>query len=219
MSGSPSRLEEAALQTVVPQLEAQGFQVFLRPSRNMLPPFLGDFQPDAVAIRGDKRIAIEVLGDRHSAATTRMRDERARRLQALFDEHPDWELRLVYAPPRSPEATIPAHPKETIEEHLTRIESSFDAMGATAALLTAWAAFEAAARSVAPTTFDRPQPASRLIEVLAGEGYTTPDEADMLRTVSGVRTQLAHGRLDLTPTREQVDDLIRVTRGMLRQEA
>jgi uncharacterized protein YutE (UPF0331/DUF86 family) len=54
---------------------------------------------------------------------------------------------------------------------------------------------------------------------LAGEGYITPDEADIIRQVSRFRAQIAHGRLDLVPTREQVDGLIRITREMLSQPA
>ncbi len=71
-------------------------------------------------------------------------------------------------------------------------------MWPTTALLSAWAIFEAAARTVAPD-LSRRLP-SRLIEGLAGGGYITPDEADMPRELSRVRSDVSHGRLDLTPT-------------------
>ncbi|MHB0734244.1 MAG: hypothetical protein DI601_06395 [Azospirillum brasilense] len=214
MSVSSSRIEEAALQTVVPGLVAEGFQVFVQPSRKMLPPFMERYQPDAIAIRGDKKVVIEVLG---ASARGDNQRERVRRLQAMFAEHPDWEFRVIYAPESEAAEDIPVSPRESIEALLARVEAAYDAMGPAAALLTAWAAFEAAARALAPDAYGRPQPTSRLVEGLAGEGYITPDEADIIRQLSQTRAQIAHGRLDLTPSREQVDGLIRITREMLHQ--
>jgi uncharacterized protein YutE (UPF0331/DUF86 family) len=88
-------------------------------------------------------------------------------------------------------------------------------MGPTAALLTGWAVFEAAARALLPSSFPRPQPAARLIETLASEGHVTPDEADRLRGISRTRNEVAHGRLDLTPSRDDVAQLIAMTRSIL----
>ena len=210
MSVSTRQLEEAVFQNMVPQLEAEGFQVFVHPSRTMLPPFLSAFQPDAVAYKGDRKIAIEVM------ARALGEESKVRNVQKLFADHPDWELRLVYAPPRYPEEIIPISSKDIIEDHLRRIEGSFDAMGSTAALLTAWAVFEAAARLLLPASFARAQTPERLSEALAFEGYVTPDEADMLRQVSKVRNEVAHGSLDLMPTWEQVRSLIGITRTVLR---
>jgi hypothetical protein len=41
---------------------------------------------------------------------------------------------------------------------------------------------------------------SRLVKGLAGGGYITPNEADMPHELSRVRSDVAHGRLDLAPT-------------------
>lgn len=216
MSASSSRIEEAALQAVVPSLEAEGFQVFVQPTRRMLPSFMERYQPDAIAVRPDKKVALEVLAN--SAQTGGYR-ERVTRLQAMFADHPDWEFRVIYAPESDAAEDIPVSPREAIEELLARVEAAYDAMGPAAALLAAWAAFEAAARALAPNVYGRPQPTSRLIEGLAGEGYITPDEADIIRQVSRFRVQIAHGRLDLVPAREHVGGLIRITREMLSQLA
>jgi hypothetical protein len=68
------------------------------------------------------------------------------------------------------------------------------------------------------------EPATRGVEVawiwtalyrLGGRGYITPDEADMLRELSKARSDVAHGRLDLMPIREQVEGLSPITREML----
>lgn len=214
MSAFSSRMEEAALQTVVPGLEAEGFQVFVQPSRQILPAFMSKFQPDAIAIRPDKKVVLEVMG---ASARSNNQEERVQLLQAMFAKHPDWELRIIYAPEKEVVEVIPVFPREAIEAYLVRVEQTYDAMGPAAALLTAWAAFEAAARALSPDAFGRPQPTSRLIEGLAGLGYITPDEADLIRQLSRMRAQIAHGRLDLVPVREQVGSLIRITREMLSQ--
>ncbi|WP_365948185.1 hypothetical protein [Tardiphaga sp.] len=40
-----------------------------------------------------------------------------------------------------------------------------------------------------------PQTQGRLVQVLAGEGYVTPDEADFLRRSASLRNRLIHGEL------------------------
>ena len=214
MSTFSSAMEEAALRTVVPSLEAEGFQVFVHPSRQMLPAFLSKFRPDAIAIRPDKKLALEVMG---GSASSNDQRHRTRLLRAMFAKHPDWELRVVYVPGSEPVEIIPVSSREAIESYLVHVERSFEGMGPAAALLAAWAAFEAAARALSPEALGRPQPAARVIEALAGQGHITPDEADLVRHLSRMRAQIAHGRLDLVPAREQVGKLIGITREMLSQ--
>ncbi len=198
------------LETLLPQLEAEGFEVFVHPSGAMLPIFLDTYRPDAIALKRDRKVAIEV-----TSPTTASR-KKVEYLSKLFSEHADWELRIVYAPPRTSDEIIPVASAEVIEEHLARIEHAFEVMGPASAVLTAWAVFEAAARSLIPIDLERPQTPARLLETLASNGYVTPDEAVMLRLLGQIRNGIAHGRLDIMPTREQVEGLIDVTRTLLR---
>jgi hypothetical protein len=202
-------LERAVLDTMVPELVADGFRVVIHPKRDTLPTFLQEYQPDMVAYKDNKNLAIEITG---GAPVSKLKE---RFLRERFIGHPDWELRVVYAPSVSSDSDIPAASKQTISEHLDRLDASVDAMGLTAALLTGWAVFEAAGRSLVPSSLTRPQPPARLIETLASEGYVTPDEADMLRRLSHTRNAVAHGRLDLTPSRDDVALLIAITRSIL----
>jgi hypothetical protein len=162
-----------------------------------------------VAYKGDRKLAIEI---EPRAPTS---DITERSLRDRLAEHPDWELRVIYAPPLNSDADIPVVSRQTVVEHLDRLDGSVDAMGPTAALLTGWAVFEAAARALLPSSFPRPQPAGRLIETLASEGHVTPDEADLLWRISRTRNEVAHGRLDLTPSRDDVAQLIAMTRSIL----
>lgn len=209
MSPAYSRLEAAVFETLLPSLEAEGFQVFLQPSRKILPKFMSNYQPDAIAIKGDRKIAIEVMsaGGRPEA--------KLQRLRSIFEDHADWELRLVYAPPRTAEHPMSVPPRESIVENLDRVLTIFDESGPVPGLLNAWSVFEAAARYLIPSNFERPQTPGRLLEILASDGYITPDEADSLRRLGGMRNDAAHGQLEITLTREELAELVRVARTMI----
>lgn len=209
MSLSGYELERAVLDIMVPKLEADGYRVVVHPARDILPEFLQRYQPDIVAYKNDTKLAIEIKSQSHPSGSLE------RKLRTLFDAHPDWELRFVYAPPANSDADIPVVSKQTIHDHLNHLDTSVDAMGSIAALLTGWAVFEAAARILLPSSLSRPQSPARLIEALASEGYVTPDEADTLRYLSRIRNAVAHGRLDLTPSREDVALLVTITRSIL----
>jgi len=75
---SPEPSEAMLLESVLPDLEAEGFEVFAHPSPPILPAFMRDHSPDAIALRSDKKLAIEVL--REGAPSNRRLD----RLRELF---------------------------------------------------------------------------------------------------------------------------------------
>ena len=57
-----SEITEAdVLQAVLPRLEEEGYAVYLHPNRPLVPPFLKDYVPDAIALRADKSLAIEIV--------------------------------------------------------------------------------------------------------------------------------------------------------------
>jgi len=213
MSLPDYELKQSVLDAMVPELASDGFRCVIHPKRDTLPTFLQEYQPDMVAYRRDKNLAFEIMAQTSAA---RLKE---RALRERFAGHPDWELRFVYAPPVNSDANVPVASKQTISDHLDRLDASVDAMGLTAALLTGWAVFEAAARALLPSSLTRPQPPAHLIETLASEGHVTPDEADMLRRLSRTRNQVAHGRLDLTPSRDDVALLMGVTRSILEATA
>lgn len=211
-TSSGSRQEQAILEALVPGLEADGFTVFLQPSGSMLPPPLRKaYRPDAIALKEGKKLAIEVVSLMDS-------DRKLELLRALFAQAPDWELRVVYAPPRAAVQELSAIPKDVIEGHLKRLSSVSVELGAAASLLIAWSLFEAAARLVVPESFSGPQAPKRLIELLASDGYITPDEAATLRRVAELRNQAAHGALDVEVTTADVDAVVRAVQTLLSQQ-
>src|ERR1700722_6531703 len=53
--------EAEVLRGLIPELEAEGYDVFVRPRPPLAPAFLSGFQPDAIAIRADKKLVVEVV--------------------------------------------------------------------------------------------------------------------------------------------------------------
>jgi hypothetical protein len=211
MSLAESQSDAVILQMLVPTLEAEGFRVFLNPSRSILPSFMQGYQPDAIAMKADRKVAIEVKSRSGHA------EPQVQRLRAMFSAHPDWELRNVYAPTQGTDHAITVIPHQLVVENLDRLLKVFDEAGSIPALLTGWSVFEAAARSLIPDHLGRPQTPGRLLEVLASEGYVTPAEADALRELGNLRNKAAHGKLDAAVTRDQIAELVSVTRSLLDQ--
>ena len=179
--------ERDFLQTLIPSYEAEGFSVFLHPAREMLPPFMRGYQPDAIAIRDDKKVAIEIKREGNRRAVAGM-DE----LQQIFSKDPNWELRVYYIPSRSEEEDIQPSGLPEIDAALIEVDQLKKAGHLRAALIMAWATLEAAGRALLPQNLVRPQEANKLVEVLASEGAVTPTEADL----SGGRS--SYGTLQLT---------------------
>jgi hypothetical protein len=57
----PDTREVDVLESILPRYEAEGFEVFVHPSPSILPPFMQSYRPDAIALKPDKKVAIEVV--------------------------------------------------------------------------------------------------------------------------------------------------------------
>jgi uncharacterized protein YutE (UPF0331/DUF86 family) len=202
MAASSAVRERDFLQTLVPGYEAEGFSVFLHPAGEMLPPFMRGYQPDAIAVKDGKQIAIEIKRD-----VTRQAPQ-MEQLQQIFSKHPEWELRVYYIPGRPEEEDIQAPDLPEIDAALAEVDQLKRAGHLRAALIMAWAALEAAGRALLPQHLARPQPANRLIEVLASEGVVTPTEADSLRKAISLRNAATHGHFAVPITEQEVEQVV-----------
>jgi uncharacterized protein YutE (UPF0331/DUF86 family) len=206
---SPEAQEAAVLENIVPQLEAEGFEVIMRPSRHRLPPFMQSYSPDAIALREDRNLAIEVL--RKGASS----DKNLDKLRELLNGHRDWELRVYWiSPSNTPEPIEPASAKD-IEHAIKTIEQLTSEGPLAPALLMAWATLEGLGRALLPQKFERPQTPGRLVEVLAADGYVTPSEADRLRQLAIARNQLIHGGLRVKVAARDIKSFAAVLRTLL----
>jgi hypothetical protein len=210
MSFRPRTIEQAILENIASNLEAEGFQVYVRPSRGTLPSFMHGYEPDAIALQANKKRVIEIVSDSPAG------EQKLHRLRALLSDHPEWELMVFYAPSRNPEPPIGKFSsKAELEAILGVLPKITEDAGPVPALLTAWAAFEAAARLLIPNKLDRPQPPSRLVEILASDGYITPSEADKIRQLGISRNRAAHGSFDIVLTSAELAEFIEIVQTLL----
>ena len=204
-----SLAETAVMERLIPELEADGFQVFTEPDRLLVPSFLGDYRPDLIALRSDRNLAIEVA-DRTGTAHKQL-DQVA----SLFKEHPDWEFRLIWINQEKPVRDIAPQSAETVRASLKEVERLMDDGHDKAALLLSWAVFEAMGRLVVQDRFRKPQTPARLIEIMATEGILAYDEAQFLRTFYPVRNEIIHGGLDREVTRDDLQRLTQIMKSVL----
>lgn len=198
-----STTERQILDHEVDRLRAEGYDVFIDPGPSLVPEFLGTYRPDAVAKREDRRIALEVAS-RSGASELKLGE-----VAAIFQRHPEWEFRVIWAEPAAGAASLPVQTKDEIRAAITEVRKLRSDGHFRPSFLLGWAALEAAARAIAETRFGRAQTPGRLVQVLGEEGYLTPDETDAVRSLTEKRNRLVHGTLDAPVDGNDVDQLVR----------
>jgi uncharacterized protein YutE (UPF0331/DUF86 family) len=196
--------EAEVIESLLPRYQAEGFDVYVNPSPSILPPFMQTYRPDAIALKKDKKIAIEVVGSNVQSV------QKLKSLQSLFADHGDWELVVFYASPVASNRLLEIASTSAINDSIQRVVDLSDAGHLLPALVMAWATFEAIGRALLPDQFQRPQTPDRLVEVLGSEGYITPEEADTLRAASAIRNAVVHGQLDSKVDRMMVEGFVAI---------
>src|SRR5262245_60529527 len=201
--------ESDVLEHLLPQYQADGYDVYVNPSPSILPPFMQGHRPDAIAVRPDKKVAIEIV------RSARAGSGKTEALQSLLADHPDWELRVVYVSPLSSQGALEIASRATIASAIHVVLELKDESRYVPALMMAWATLESIGRALLPDRFSRPQTPARLIEVLASEGYLAPDEADALRAFIPLRNAAVHGVLEPAIDEKQLESLVGVLRNLV----
>ncbi|MGE0584935.1 MAG: HepT-like ribonuclease domain-containing protein [Flavobacteriaceae bacterium] len=203
--------EFEVLQRLVPELEAEGYDVYVHPNRPLIPDFFGNFSPDALALRPGKNLAIEVRKQSRDAS------RKLKHIAALFKDQPDWELRIVWIVPSNNSESLQIQNSETVRRRITEIRELASTGHTEPAVLLAWATFEALARAISTQQFARPQTPGRIVQILASEGYITPTEADLLRVLVEKRNRLIHGDLNVEASDQELTNFSAILETMLQQ--
>jgi uncharacterized protein YutE (UPF0331/DUF86 family) len=196
--------ENVVLERLVPDLKSQGYDVFVHPGRQMVPPFLGAYIPDVIALRDDKNLVIEI---KHRSGHS---ENTLQELAKRFEGQSGWEFRVVWVNPSETQGSLAPQSRETIAKRLGEISSLLEVGFIDSAMLLAWATFEAIGRKMMAKEFSRPQTPGRLIQILAKEGHITPDESDILRKLADMRNRLIHGELTAAVNQSDVESFIRI---------
>ncbi|WP_411035414.1 hypothetical protein [Shinella sp. BYT-45] len=195
MRTSHSEMERLALDQLEPQFVRRGYKLIRNPSRAELPSFIEGYVPDAIAVGRKPNIALEIKG----RGSPQVEGSLAR-IRELFNGRDDWEFQVYYFNSLAP--LVAALPAGELDQIVKRIESLSGAHNQ-ASFMLAWSVLEASARE-AGLIDDKPVEANRMVGVLASEGYIRSDEVSELLELASLRIKLAHGQLDIEPSRADV---------------
>ncbi len=206
MSGELLR-ESNLLRNLQQVSEARGFKFYINPPREIVPKFLGDFQPDAIALGPDGGIIIEVKRQRSSASEKQLAS-----IASRVSGQKGWEFRLIYLnPPMDETPPIPKPTPEQLQAAFGRIEALNKAGFSGAALIIAWAALESLARLASANGGARETSAFspiQAVQTLAEDGYIENEAADHLREMAKLRNAVVHGDFSVDVSAEQVEGLL-----------
>jgi hypothetical protein len=200
--------EAEVLRGMIPELVAEGYEVFVNPRPPLAPAFLGDLRPDAIAIRRDKKLVVEIISIPSA-------DKKLERLRTALKDQPDWELKVVVLSPATAPDVLQVQTPDVIKQRIAEMQELVAGKHFGPALLLGWAAFEASGRKLLSVEFRKPQTPRRLVSVLASEGYLTPSEADRSRRLADKRNAFVHGELEEEIGAEDVQQLIVILETML----
>ena len=202
MTISAYEAEAIALDRLAPQLEAEGYRVIRQPAAGDLPDFLAGRRPDAIAVGKKPCLVIEVLRKEGSIALKKVRD-----LRVLLKGQEDWDLKVYYFSSMEPllEPVSDAATCDAVAAARSVVETE-----PRAALLFAWSILEATTRVRTNAADPRPLNPNSLVNLLVGEGYVDQDTGAELFRMAKVRSQVAHGQIDIAPRAEDVRFLLAV---------
>jgi uncharacterized protein YutE (UPF0331/DUF86 family) len=201
-------LESNALRTLQKESEARGLKFYINPPREIIPAFLGGFQPDAIALGPEGGIIIEVKSRRSAAS-----DDQLAAIAKKVSDQNGWEFRAIYLnPPLDEMAPIQKPTPEQLQTTFQEIEALTRAGHRTAAFARAWAALESLARLASPKSEARSTRAlapMQTIQTLAEEGYIDKEVADRLREMVKLRNAVVHGDFSVDIPAEQIENLLK----------
>ncbi len=186
--------------------EARGLTFYVNPPRDIVPDFLGNYQPDAIARGPEGGIIIEVK-HRRSGATER----RLAEISKKVSRQKGWELRVVYLnPPPNEMPTIAQPTWRQLQAALQEMRALESGSHHAAAFVTAWAVLEAFARLARTSSEIEGSSAIsplQAVQALAEEGFIENETADRLRNLAKLRNAVFHGDFSVEVRAEQVEEL------------
>jgi uncharacterized protein YutE (UPF0331/DUF86 family) len=187
--------------------EARGLKFYVNPPREIVPEFLGDFQPDAIARGPEGGIIIEAKLPGNPAS-----EKQFAAIARRVSGQKGWEFRAIYLNPPMDEMPFIAKPTpEQLQATFKEIEALTKGGHRAAALVTGWAALESLARLASANSEGRTSRGFspiQAIQTLAEEGYIENEAADSLRAMAKLRNAVVHGDFSVAVPAEQVEGLL-----------
>lgn len=200
--------ERAVLDLLKERYEDEGYSFFIHPSPSIVPFFLDDYRPDAIAVGKDGGVVIEVKNRRSPS------DSSSTWVAERFRDQKNWKFVVVYSDDVGAEATtLGVSSVDQIEKQINEAVHLVGDGHLRAAFLLAWGTLEAAARIAEPDNSlgrSRVRTPRQIVEFLEREGLVEFEAARELRTLINVRNALVHGDLSIEVSESQVRRLLLV---------
>jgi len=197
--------ERAILDLLKERYEDEGYAFFVYPAPSLVPTFLDDYRPDAIAVGQGGGVVIEVKGGRNPSVGA------SPRIADLFKDQGKWKYVVVYADDYPPEALLPLPSSQEVKLRLREVERLAKGGHLSAAFLLSWSALEAAARLAQTQPGDRvtrARSAAQLVESLERDGLVDFETGAKLRQLVNARNALVHGDLSRTVPERDVEVLV-----------
>jgi uncharacterized protein YutE (UPF0331/DUF86 family) len=207
MTSEAALWQSSALRDLQRVSEARGLKFYVNPPRDVVPDFLGDFRPDAMARGPEGGIIIQV-----KLQGTPESERRLAEIASRVSGQKGWEFRAIFVtPPIDEISSIPKPTQQQLQAAFDQIEALTNGGHHAAALLIAWAALESLAHLADAnneTGASRAFSPLQAIQMLAEQGYLENEAADNLRRMVTLRNAVAHGDLSVDVQGGQVKSLL-----------
>ena len=186
--------ELRALRRIAEDYQRRGYTVIFEPPAASIPSFLGNYQPEILATKGDENMLIDVKtqGVRDVAAFLRMWDE--------VERHPGWHLSCATVPNVDPEVNTSGEFSDLdvdgLRRHLREIDlSSRDSQARPSVLTRLWIVYIAALRLLAiQEGFDRDGDTDLYrLDRAASNGLISNAEFEEARALLALRNSIVDG--------------------------
>lgn len=204
---------ENELRRVAKQYQDEGYTVTLQPRGEAVPAFAREFDLDLIAARGTESVIVEVSENRSALAN----DTQALRLADAISKQPGWRFDVVVVQPDRDTRNATEPTAEQVRGMFAEAERLLG-MSASAALVTAWAGFEATVRSLAQKAGVGGRTgtqATTLLRELHASGFLSPDELKFADELRAVRSAVVHGFAPTAVSESTVRRLIELGRHKL----
>jgi uncharacterized protein YutE (UPF0331/DUF86 family) len=193
MTSAAEERESTVLELLRERYESEGYEVFLHPSPSVLPPAFSGYRPDAIAVRPDDRIVIEVQTKGSRSGDARLQD-----LVARFANVPGWRFVLFTAPVGAESQTFEPPSILEMQTEIDEARHLLEVGSPRAALVIAWAVLESIVHVFVPVgnlRGGRSHTAMQVVQQLEMRGLVKSDVARRLRKVIPLRNAVVHGDL------------------------
>jgi hypothetical protein len=186
--------ENEILRILADRYESEGYVFLAYPSQNLVPQFLKNYQPDAIALpssdKGKHSVIIEIRTARSSESNRRLSE-----IAQLVSQQPNWKFQVFYSGEFGSRDVYGRPTRDAVFDLMEEARGLERAGFVNVALVMGWSALEASVRALRSDT-DNSRIAmspNAIVEWLATTGRVDSSNARSLRRLIDMRNGIVHG--------------------------